>query len=93
MNNSYAVGDKVTILDINKLGEVTAVSEDGTQFTVKYTDDAGVEATETGAVEKFAPVGENAGDAVAAPKAEESEQDESESSEESKDEEGSESAE
>jgi hypothetical protein len=89
---TYAVGDKVTILDVNKQGEVTAVSEDGTQITVKYVDDAGVEATETGAAEKFAPVGEDAGDTLAAPKTEESEQEESESSEESS-EEGSESAE
>jgi len=57
-NITYAVGDKVTILDVNKQGEVTEVSEDGTQITVKYTDDAGVEATETGTADKFAPAGE-----------------------------------
>lgn len=92
-NITYAVGDKVTILDINKQGEVTEVSEDGTQFTVKYVDDAGAEATQTGSADQFAPAGESAGDTLAAPKTEESEQEESESSEEEKGEEGSERAE
>jgi hypothetical protein len=52
--NEFKVGDAVTILGVNKPGEVTAVSEDG-QVTVKYTDDAGAEATETGTADKFAP--------------------------------------
>jgi hypothetical protein len=83
--NEFKVGDKVTILDVNKQGEVTAVSEDG-QVTVKYTDEAGAEATETGTADKFGPAG--ASEEAAA----EGEM-ESESSDESKEEEESESAE
>jgi hypothetical protein len=58
--NEFKVGDAVTILGINKPGVVTEISEDGTQFTVKYTDDAGAEATETGTADKFAPEGKAA---------------------------------
>jgi hypothetical protein len=82
---TYAVGDKVTILDVNKQGEVTAVSEDRNEITVKYTDDAGVEATETGTADKFAPVGEQS--------SEESSEDTSSKESTGSDEEGSESAE
>ncbi len=80
--NEFKVGDAVTILGINKPGVVTEISEDGTQLTVKYTDDAGAEATETGTADKFGPAG--ASNEASA----EGEQKESGSSEE--DEEGSE---
>jgi len=48
----FEVGQKVTILDVHKVGEVTAVSEDG-QVTVKYTDDAGAEQTDTYGAERL----------------------------------------
>jgi hypothetical protein len=52
---AFEVGQKVTILDVNKVGEVVSVSEDGT-FVVKYTDDAGAEQTETVSADKLAAV-------------------------------------
>jgi hypothetical protein len=50
---------------------VTAVSEDGSQVTVKYTDDAGAEATETGTADKFGPEGASVGAAAEGEKDEE----------------------
>jgi hypothetical protein len=86
--NEFKVGDAVTILGINKPGVVTEISEEG-QLTVKYTDEGGVEATETGTADKFAPAEGGASQDESA----DDEQKEGESSDESKDEEGSESAE
>jgi hypothetical protein len=37
----FAVGDKVTILSVKKVGEVVALAEDGL-YDVEYTDDGGV---------------------------------------------------
>jgi len=38
--NKFAVGDKVTILSVKKVGEVVAVAEDGL-YDVDYTDKGG----------------------------------------------------
>jgi hypothetical protein len=54
----YQVGDKVTILDVRKEGEVVSVSEDGLTFGVKYTDDAGTEQVEPCTADKLAKAGE-----------------------------------
>ena len=50
------VGDQVTLLDVNKTAEVVSISEDGTQYTVKHTDDGGAEQTETVTADKLGPV-------------------------------------
>ena len=55
-NSTFEVGQKVTILDVNKVGEIESVSEDGSQFSVKYTDDAGAEQTEVCTADKLAAV-------------------------------------
>jgi hypothetical protein len=49
----YQVGDKVTILDVRKEGELISVSEDGLTFGVKYTDDAGTEQVEPCTADKL----------------------------------------
>jgi len=51
----FEVGQQVTILDVNKVGEIVSISEDGTQFSVKYTDDAGQGQTEVVTADKLAP--------------------------------------
>jgi hypothetical protein len=53
---TFKVGDAVTIVDLNKQGVIDTVSEDGTQFGVKYTDDAGAEQVETVTADKLVPV-------------------------------------
>jgi hypothetical protein len=50
------VGDAVTILDCEKVGEISKVSEDGIKFTATYTDADGNPAEETGTADKFAAV-------------------------------------
>jgi hypothetical protein len=45
-DSTFQVGDKVSILDVQKVGEVVEVLEDGT-YKVEYTDDGGVVQTET----------------------------------------------
>jgi hypothetical protein len=39
--SKFAVGDKVTILSVKKVGEVVAIAEDGL-YDVDYTDEGGV---------------------------------------------------
>jgi hypothetical protein len=56
--STYQVGDKVTILDVKKEGEVVSVSEDGSQFSVKFIDDGGAEQTEAYTADKLAKAGE-----------------------------------
>ena len=51
----FEVGQKVTILDVKKVGEVIEVMENG-QYQVRYTDDASVFQTEICAPEKLAAV-------------------------------------
>lgn len=53
-DTNFEVGQKVTILDVNKVGEVVSISEDGTQCVVKYTDDGGAEQNETCTADKLA---------------------------------------
>ena len=54
--NTFSVGEKVKIIDLNTVAEVASISEDGTQFTVKYNDAGGQEQTEVVTADKLAPV-------------------------------------
>jgi hypothetical protein len=54
--NTFNVGDKVKIIDLNTIAEVASISEDGTQFTVKYNDAGGQEQTEVVTADKLASV-------------------------------------
>ena len=87
---TYQVGDKVTILDVKKVGEVIEVMENG-QYQVRYTDDAGTFQTEICGPEKLGPVGESDQESAekASTDAEKSETDEDKESEDESDEESS----
>jgi hypothetical protein len=51
---AYEVGQKVTILDVNKVGEVLSVTDGA--YEVQYTDDGGNVQKETCTADKLAPV-------------------------------------
>lgn len=39
--NTFNVGRKVKIVDLNTIAEVASISDEGTQFAVKYNDAGG----------------------------------------------------